>query len=247
MTRPTLPEPKRFIAGPAVVSQGYGGGSISGLDVGEMARGILGPVDWNAATTYMMRRFGHPNKPCDTDHEITGWLITTPMRDVHLSFRCAPGEVDTLFSWVGMGRLHDDIRSCAASRDQRWRTAFGAWYRNVMDVEWPAPDDFDEAVARFRSENPVHEPDDLLHHAREALSRALHDLRRTVSVRDTDLDVRGEAERRFGHVRCAEGSGAYVPPVAYDKAMWGVYGAIHRLGGGTKGIRALLAAAGAET
>lgn len=242
MTRPILPEPKRFVAKPAVIDQGYGGGSISGLDAGAMARGILGPIDWNAATTYMMRRFGPPNKPCDAEHEITGWLIQTPMRDVHLSFRSAPGEVDTLFSWVGMGNMGDEIRRCAASREERRRADFGRWCREVLDVDWPSQETFDTAMERFRSENAAPDPDDLLRHAREALSRTIHDLRRTVSIRDTCIDVRGETERRFGHVARAPTCGAYIPPVAYDKAMWGVYGAIHRLGGGRKGIDALLAA-----
>lgn len=246
MTTTPLPEPRRFIARPAEITQGYKGGSVTGLDVGSMAEEILGPVDWCSATTYMMRRFGHPNKPCDPDVEIAGWLITTPMRDVHLSFRSAPGSTSTIFSWVGMGTMHDGILACARTRGDRWRRDFGEWCMRTIGVERPPSHAFDEAMTRFSAEVPRVEEDDLLLHAREAIARTLHDLRRTVSIRDTDIDVRGETERRVGHVQKAPTSGAYVPPIAYDKEMWGIYGAIHRLGGGRRGLQALLATMGPE-
>jgi hypothetical protein len=242
--RPTLSDPRRFIAKPGVITTSYQGGSFGSMDVATMIDDVLGDVEWSTAAAYLTRRFGPPNRPCDPDKDICGWIITTPMKDLHLTFRWAPSGGRHLFGWIGMGTLFDDLMKCSASRETQSRSDLEKWCLAEKGVPWPPYESFREWSVL--SEKAADRPkiDDLLSHAQAALLRTIEDLRRTVSINDCDLDIHGEAERPFAAVKPSSKGGSYIPPIAWEKDMWDVYGAIHRMGGGRKGLRALLAAAG---
>lgn len=241
-----LPEPTRFIARPAAIETGYQGASMKDLDANDMAEEILGPLDWGKATGYMIRRFGPFNKPCDPDKEIAAWAITTPMKGLHLTFRSAPTAGRFLFGWIAQDAMYKDLRRCSFEREDAWRTGLEAWCQRTRGVDWPPMSEFEEWNALYKADCPLQPKDDLLSHADRALRRAVADLLRTVSVQDTDLSILGEAETRLGHVKEHPNGGDYLPPIAWDRRMWKVYGAIHRMGGGLKGLNALIAAAGIE-
>jgi hypothetical protein len=70
-----------------------------------------------------------------------------------------------------------------------------------------------------------------------AIRRTIADLLRTVSVRDVDISILGEADARSGHLVPARQSGAALPDFAYVEDAFRLYGEIEAMGGDPAALR----------
>jgi hypothetical protein len=258
-----LGAPERFVARPYVLKGGMTGAALGTFDPGTMAEEELGEIEWGTLMGYMTRRFGPSNIGSDPYKDICSWLVTTPMEGVALSVRITPGATRFLFGYMLDRDLDEELMRLKHERRVAWRTRFGAWCQETHGREptsWtqsrlpysgegaPSREDRTAASAEFDEWRQAFDAQDegrgadrgKLGQVEDALRRTLRDLKRSVSVRDHDLSVSGDGER-FRHVDYDDRAGVAPPSYTRDDEMWKVYAAIHRLGGGMKGLRKLTA------
>jgi len=261
-----LGAPEKFVAKPYVICGTMTGAGSGLFNPGNMAQEEIGDVNWGETLAYMTRRFGPPNVGSDPYKEICGWLVSTPMDGVALSVRITPHGTWLLFGYMIDKEMERDLYAIKHARQDGWRERFAAWCqathgreptswtqsRRSMDVgarDNPLPPEarvaaskeFEEWRAAFDAQDVVPQTgDDRLDRAKEALRRTIRDLKRTVSVRDSDISIHGTSQP-FRHVAYDSRAGVAPPSYTRDDEMWKVYAAVHRLGGGMKGLRRLTA------
>lgn len=253
--RDRLGDPERFVAKPATIVERMTGAASGVLRPGDLAEEELGEVDWGQLMAYMFRRFGAPNCPSDDYKEICSWILTTPMEGLLLSVRITPSHTSLLFGYLVTHDLNRRLYDVEHARRTDFHHRFGAWCvathgrepdswgiyapgrQTTVEERLAASRQFDEWRKEFEEANPEAEPrDDELVRAERAMRRAIRDLRRTVGVRDQDISALGIAEQDMRGVKRHDSAGYALPDYAYTSEMWRLYGAIHRAGGGRKGL-----------
>lgn len=263
-----LGTPEAFVSKASAFTRPVRGASSGIVDPGDIAFEELGVVAWGELHAYMTRRFGPPNLPSDPYKEICRWWITTPMEGVGLTVTIAPLGTRLLFGYLLDADLDDRLSaerhalsSARRNRFERWCLATHGrlapmWDPAVRDApataeqrkamidetrimiaEHEAADD--GAEPKLRSTERVTETGGAEAVA-QAIRRTLRDLRRTVGVRDSDIGVHGSVTA-FRSVKPYRDAGTVQPAYAYRTDMHEVHAAVHRLGGGEKGLKRLVA------
>lgn len=264
-----LGAPERFVSKPYVFKGSMTGAAMGTFDPGKMAEEELGDIEWGTLMGYMTRRFGPSNIGSDPYKDVCSWIITTPMEGVALSVRITPSVTRFLFGYMLDRDLDKELMQLKHERRVAWQTRFGAWCQATHGREptsWtlsrlpysgegaPSREDRTAASAEFDEWRRAFDAQDAadgsehgkLAQVEQALRRTLRDLKRSVSVRDHDLSVHGDGQR-FRHVEYDGNAGVAPPSYTREDEMWRVYAAVHRLGGGRKGLAKLIEIVERET
>lgn len=238
-------------------------GARSGIfNPGNIAEKEIGKINWGEAMAYFHRRFGPSNIGSDPYKEIACWTITTPIKGLHLTLTVAPHATWLLFGYLVDKDLNKTLHDERQEHNETCRNRFGQWCVkqyghepptwNIHDTDVrPSPEALIE-IQRIGAEyhtayiaaNPdpwAHAEDSLIGRCEGAIARTLRDLRRTVDVRDQDISIHGSVTP-FRSVQPSDLAGVAPPAFAYSEEFWPIYAAVHKLGGGKKGAKALVAA-----
>lgn len=264
MTNKTLlGEPYDFTAKPTTITSGMTGASSGLFDPGDLAREELGDVNWGVLHTYMTRRFGPPNVGSDSYKDIARWIIDTPMDGLHVSVNIAPHETELLFGYFMRRDLGDRLYAANNLMRDAQRGRFETWCQATHGRRPPSwelhdeerdvgPEEQHEAqsltsewyrVFDEQDVEPEHEPN-AYDEGVQAIRRTLRDLRRSVGVRDQDINALGlvkEGDSSYDYAETSPVAGRALPSYAYGEGMDDILAAVHHLGGGEDGLERLCA------
>lgn len=247
----TFGEPERFVARAAAYKGPMTGATFGLFEPGTMAEEELGDVDWSRLHSYMVRRFGLPNVGCDPLKDISCWMITTPMKGVNLTVRISPNNTRHLFGYMIDKALSERLYQEEFEKQQGQYARLEAWCiatHGRRPPNWDiardaSPEEKDEAkrlttewIEAFDLQDQEAGKSLEYQEAEGALRRTIRDLRRTVGVRDREIDLHGAAKESLRPVKASDQPARNYPDYIHTSDMRDIHIAIHKLGAGRKGI-----------